>query len=157
MAELLDDIIRGLVESQNELTVEPLRTDLDGLKEQLFGKPKRILTDDIKTSIVKLTEHSNINIIPGDVPSICHPICLGKAYKKWNSKVGFTGVAEQIIAYWLQCANKNKDTLIITFAWDELDFNHKFKRKFDAQSNHKDKTVCVVLVTSQGFSIQYLR
>ncbi len=157
MAGLLDDIIKGILDIPKEPRVEPLKSDFDGLKEQLSGHPKRILTDDIQTSIDRVTDHSDINVIPGGLPSACHPICISKAFNKWKSKVGFTGIAEKTIAYWLNCAEVNKDTLFFTFAWDEIEFNQKFKSKFNAQTNNPNKTVCVVLVTSEGFSIQYLR
>jgi hypothetical protein len=105
-----------------------------------------------------ITKGTPINIFPYDIKGPCQPICLCKAFGKWNSyKSGFKGIADYLINhYFNECSYQNKSILILTFAWDELDFIERFKEIFDDYTEQY-KIICVVLVTLSGFSIQYLR
>ena len=155
IARVFEDILGELKELSTE--VEPLRIDRDGFERQISGERKRSLIKDLGSAIERIVERiEEINLIPGE-PGDCHPLCICKAFGTWNSQQGFKGIANQTISLWLSCSKVNKDTLIFTFAWDELDFNKRYRKKFDAQTSNPNKTVCVILVTSQGFSIQYLR
>ena len=80
------------------------------------------------------------------------------AFNKWSSQLGgFKGIVDKTVDYWLQCFKINKGTIILTSAWDEKSFKERFKSKFDAYSSHSEKTVCIILLTSKGASIQYLQ
>lgn len=105
---------------------------------------------------VEIAEQTDSNLIPSNYKGSCRPKCLAFAFDKWGGKVGFKNVAKDIIALWLNCFHINQDTLIFSYAWDELDFNQFFKNQFDSYSN-QGKTICVILVTNEGLSIQYLR
>ena len=149
--------------------VSRTNTNIADILEEIFGRMKEItkrrdsyrnkqkINENLDRAIEILTDRiENINMIPG-VPGSCYPICITKAFGKWNSrKYGFKGMAEKTINYWLSCSDINKDTIIFTNAWDQIDFNENFLNHFDSHSKQPDKTVCVILVTSQGFSIQYL-
>lgn len=156
LAGVLEEIFRRLKEISIE--VEPMRMDRDGFGRQITDRWKRSLNKDLGEAVDIVADRiGKINMIPGE-PGDCHQLCICKAFGKWNSrKSGFIGIAERTIDYWLSCSNINRDTIIFTNAWDEIDFNQRFKSHFDSQTNNPDKTVCVVLVTSQGFTIQYLR
>jgi|TARA_B100001971_G_C18015308_1_gene444490 hypothetical protein len=156
IARVFEDILGGLKELSTE--VEPLQIDPGGFERQIGGGRKRSLIKDLDSAIKSVVEGiEEINLIPGE-PGDCYPLCICKAFGKWNSrKYGFKGIAEKTISYWQSCSEINEITLIITFAWDELDFNQIFRKQFDYQTSDPDKTVCVILATSQGFSIQYLK
>ncbi|MDP2363661.1 MAG: hypothetical protein Q8M94_07820 [Ignavibacteria bacterium] len=124
-----------------------------------FGE--RIPTKILPKILSRLTEDVPlfgypINLIPSKYKGGCHPNCLVLSFDKWGAEKGFKGRANEMISYWLECNDINRNSLVITMAWDELDFNQNYLKNFNAHvSNHK--TICVVLVTSEGFSIQYLR
>ena len=163
LSEISGDVARVFEEIFGELKkisteVEPMRIDRDGFDVQIFNRKKRNLNKDFGEAIDVVADRiGNINMIPG-VPGNCYPLCISKAFGKWNSrKYGFKGIAERTIDYWLTCSKVNRDTIIFTNAWDEIDFNQNFRKRFDSQTSNSDKTVCVILATSQGFSIQYIR
>jgi hypothetical protein len=56
----------------------------------------------------------------------------------------------------INCKKINQSILILSFSWDEIDFLERYKKIFDDYTN-KGKTICVVLITTEGDSIQYLR
>ena len=156
VARVFEEIFGELKKISTE--VEPMRIDRGGFDEQIFNRKKRNLNKDFGEAIDVVADRiGNINMIPG-VPGNCYPLCISKAFGKWNSrKYGFKGIAERTIDYWLTCSKVNRDTIIFTNAWDEIDFNQNFRKRFDSQTSNSDKTVCVILATSQGFSIQYIR
>ena len=156
IAGVLEEIFGTLKEIAVE--VEPMRTDRGGFDEQISNRKKINLNKDFGKAVdIVADKIGNINMIPG-VPGNCYPLCISKAFGKWNSrKYGFKGIAERTIDYWLTCSKVNRDTIIFTNAWDEIDFNQNFRKRFDSQTSNSDKTVCVILATSQGFSIQYIR
>jgi len=155
LAELLTRIFGDLQEISTE--VETIRLDRKGFEEQINNRKGRNLTKDLDHVINRIADSiQRINMIPG-VPSACYELCISMAFDKWGSKNGFKGIVNQTISYWLACTQINKITLILTSAWDEVDFIQNYKHHFDAQSGSQDKTVCVILVTSNSFSIQYLR
>jgi len=156
VAGVLEEIFGRLKEISVE--VEPMRMDRDGFEEQITNRKKRSLNKDLGEALDIVADRiGKINMIPGE-PGNCYPMCICKAFGKWNSrKYGFKGIAEKTIDYWLSCSEVNRDTIIFTNAWDEIDFNQRYRKHFDSQTNNPDKTVCVILVTSQGFSIQYLK
>jgi len=124
-----------------------------------FGSniPTKTIKDKYNDLFNKLAGHiGDINIIPGGIVGECHPICLCNALDKWQSKNGFKGIAERVIALWISCFNINRKTLVFTFAWDELDFIEKFKEKFDNYAS-QGRTICIILVTLNGMSLQYLK
>ena len=154
LAEICNIILNSLIE------LESLRMDRENSEMQTLGKRKRQLIDDVSKAVDRLADglnNNNINMIPGEPSTSCYPICISKAFDKWGAINGFKGVAERTITYWLSCSKVNQGTLILTFAWDEIDFMQKLKEQFDGYANNPDKTVCVILITSQGFSIQYLK
>ena len=135
LAGILDDILKGI----------------DGIND------KSDLPTVINESIDNFTDNmGRINMIPGE-PGGCHQLCISKAFGKWGANNGFKNIASQTITYWLSCAKINRFTIIFTSAWDELDFNQRFRNKFNAQSSDPNKNICVILTTSQGVSILYLR
>lgn len=154
LAEIVNRVIGELGEIASNFG--PLRMDRESFEKQI--KPKRNLNDDMEESINRIANRlGEINMIPG-VPGSCHQLCISKAFGKWNSrKYGFKGIAEKTIAYWDNCSKTNRHTVIFTFAWDELDFNQNYRKIFNTHTADPNKTVCIILVTSQGFSIQYLR
>lgn len=155
LSELLARIFKDLQEISTE--VETIRLDHKDFEEQINNRKGRSLTKDLDDVIDEIADSiQSINIIPG-LSGDCHELCISKAFDKWSSKNGFKGIANKTISYWLACTQINKDTLIFTTAWDEIDFIQKYKQHFDAQSRSQNKTVCVILATSNSFSIQYLR
>lgn len=155
IARVFEDILGELKELSTE--VEPLRIDRGGFERQISGGRKRSLIKDLGSAIESVVERiEEINLIPGE-PGNCYPLCICKAFGKWNSrKYGFKGIAEKTIAYWDNCYKINRHTVIFTFAWDEIDFNQNYRKIFNTHTADQNKTVCIILVTSQGFSIQYL-
>ena len=139
-------------------TSEELAGILDDILKGIKGiNDKSSLPAVINESIDNFADNmGRINMIPGE-PGACHPLCISKAFDKWGAKTGFKNIASQTITYWLSCAKINRFTIIFTSAWDELDFNQRFREKFNAQCSDPNKNVCIILTTSQGVSIQYLR
>lgn len=90
----------------------------------------------------------------GEFPQVT--VC--KAFGKWNSKMGgFRGVGQYLLDDYLPNADNARGTvLILTFAWDEVDFIDKYKAAFDDYTRQSG-TICVILVTLRGISIQYLK
>jgi hypothetical protein len=150
LADIFDRIARSLSEVIGEYDKE-IYHEPSLSKDILKDFPKR--TGRIIDEIASIYP---INQIPSDMNDDCRPICIVKALEKWTTSKGFQASANELIALWLRCESINKDNLIFTFAWDELEFIKNFKRTFDFYSK-KGKTICVVLVTLNGFSIQYLR
>jgi hypothetical protein len=85
-------------------------------------------------------------------------ISVCKAFGKWHSKMGgFRGVGQFLLDDYLPNGDNARGTvLILTFAWDEVDFIDKYKAAFDNFTS-KAGTICVILVTLRGISIQYLK
>jgi len=85
-------------------------------------------------------------------------ITVCKAFGKWHSKMsGFRGVGQFLLDDYLPNAGNARGTvLILTFAWDEVDFIDNYKAAFDNFTS-KAGTICVILVTLRGISIQYLK
>ena len=135
LAGILDDILKGIEVISN-------KSDLPA-----------VINESIESMADSMGE---INMIPG-VPGGCHQLCISKAFGKWGANNGFKKIANKTITYWLSCAKINRFTIIFTSAWDELDFNQRFRNKFNAQSNDPNKSICVVLVTSQCMSMQYIK
>ena len=156
-AGIFDDILKEMKELSTE--VDPTEGDGGYFDKQITNRKKGSLAKDLGEAIAVVADRiGNINMIPGEPGNCCYPFCISKAFGKWNShKYGFKGIAKKIISYWKSCAEINEITLIITFAWDELDFNQNFRKNFDLRTSNYNKTVCVILATSQGFSIQYLK
>jgi len=98
----------------------------------------------------------SINTYPEGKPSNCHPLCVCNAFGKWNSyKNGFKGTAKYLIEkYFKACGHTNRNVIILTFAWDEIDFNERFKTHFDNYVA-QGKSISVILLTSQDITIPY--
>jgi hypothetical protein len=136
-----------IIASQNEVLGGLLAEVLDGAQDRSV--------DGVSESIDRVASGiGELNMIPGS-PGSCHELCICKAFDKWGAKSGFRGVSEQTITLWLACAETNRNTIVFTTAWDEIDFNQRYRNQFDAQTSDPHKTVCVVLVTSQGIAIPY--
>jgi hypothetical protein len=116
--------------------------------ENIFGKIKESAESNI----------FNINLIPININGHCHKYCVSLASGKWNSrKNGFKGIVNRTNELWLKCGHKNRGTVILTSAWDEIDFNQNCRNIFDAQTNNQTKTVCVILVTANDIAMLYLK
>ena len=115
----------------------------------------------VKKGIEETTRHSRANLIPSNKQAPCRKYCIGYAFNKWNSKSktepGFRKVATQMIDYWLGCSDVNRGTIILTSAWDEVDFKARFQNSFNNYAQKSDHTVAVVLITPSDLSLQYLR
>ena len=79
-----------------------------------------------------------------------------------NTKYGFNKIAVKIKDYWLGCGDINCRTLVITDAWDNLNFYCRYKKSFDIYTSTKNRnnvkhTVAIILCGDYGFSLQYLR
>ncbi len=103
-----------------------------------------------------------INTFPFGEPSGCLEGCLAMTFGVLNFKYGFNQVVMKVTNYWLECGNKNCQTLIITDAWDAADFNRRYKVAFDSYTSSENKdnikhTVAIVLYGDYGYSVQYLR
>ncbi len=170
MRNNIDEIFSRIVEKDRELAgilgnfAERFLEETHYNNEEIDGnhkRSKRQLRDYPKLAngiIDRITNGTQINLYPSDLIGKCHPICVCKAFGKWNSyKLGFKGTAKYLLNnYFKGCGKINKSILIFTFAWDELDFLEKFKEEFDNYTR-QGKTICVVLITLNGMSIQYLR
>jgi len=116
--------------------------------EECLQNDSAILIDNVVRNL------NNINIVPGEFGD-CHETCVALFTGKWNSKKnGLGNIDKLLFPYWFRCL-KNKYTLVITSAWDEKSFNEKLKNSFDSHAVNNKPTV-VILLTSMGFSIQYL-
>ena len=98
----------------------------------------------------------NIRIVPSTKNIEFHEISIGKAFDKWRSQKGFKGIIENVINYWNSSKHHDYVTLVYTSSWDELDFNIRYKDEFDKYVNNTGRTVCVILLTSNTCSVQYL-
>ena len=153
MINNVNEILREVASTSEELAgiLDDILKGIDGIND------KSDLPTVINESIDNFADNmGGINMIPG-VPGGCHKLCISKAFGKWGANNGFKNIASQTITYWLSCAKINRFTIIFTSAWDELDFNQRFRKKFNAQCSDPNKNVCIILTTSQGVSIQYLR
>lgn len=110
----------------------------------------------IKDISIPEIESREFNIIPSEYNSSCQNLCVCFAFDKWQSKNGFNGIANKAIDYWLSCYRINRGTLILSYAWDEIDFIKSYKNRFDRYTSDPQHTVAVVLVTASGFSLQYI-
>ena len=153
MINNIKDILREVASTSEELAgiLDDILKGIEGINN------KSHLPTVINESIDNFADNmGRINMIPGE-PGGCHQLCISKAFGKWGANNGFKNIASQTITYWLSCAKINRFTIIFTSAWDELDFNQRFRKKFNAQCSDPNKNVCIILTTSQGVSIQYLR
>ncbi|MCX6152620.1 MAG: hypothetical protein NT007_00510 [Candidatus Kapabacteria bacterium] len=154
-----DDILAQIFNELAAALSEEINSDHGGFdnQHQIDQSAKNLpkLANEISNRILN---GDKINIYPGGFPGKCHSVCVCKAFGKWNSyKYGFKGTAKYLVEeYFVNCLKINQSILILTFAWDELDFIEKFKDKFENYIK-QGKIICVVLVTINGFSIQYLR
>ncbi|MCK8826070.1 hypothetical protein [Fuchsiella alkaliacetigena] len=164
-----------MLESINRIVKDVARNDegLSSLLNDLLrsldirNEPERersIIPEDIEDRIKRVAQRGigrSINLIPSDKKGSCREYCLVLAFNKWNSKSkkkpGFKGVAQRVINYWLKCNDVNKGTIILTTAWDEKDFQEKFKTPFANYASDLGKTVAVILLTPASISIQYLK
>jgi hypothetical protein len=146
LAGIFDRILGGLAEkglfNQTSKSKNSERSDLHNTK--------------ISDIVNILDQFGKMNIIPGEPNSPCLPFCVCCAFDKWQSNKGFRGIAGKTIAYWLSCPDVNRGTLILTFAWDDVDFYEKYKPLFDRYTNDPRHTIAVVLITNRGISLQYL-
>jgi hypothetical protein len=150
LADIFASIARSLSEANGEYEN---RFDEKEPKKNKSNYPKNARPI-IKGSIKGMP----INTYPDGIPGLCYPICVCQAIGKWNSfKNGFKGVAKYLNNdYFLSCGKINKSILIFTCAWDEIDFNELFREKFNEYTN-QGKTICIVLLTSNGITLQYLK
>jgi hypothetical protein len=152
LAEIFRRISGALSENQfrNDEQTDDKQSKPDKFEKDLKKKAKKAVSD--------ATAGTQINLYPSEVKGDCHPECVCYAFGKWNSyKTGFKGVAKYLSEkYMINCKKINQSILILSFSWDEIDFLERYKKIFDDYTN-KGKTICVVLITTEGDSIQYLR
>jgi hypothetical protein len=146
LASLFDSIIGEVMHAQEE------RNNLENYGSRVAKQSKTII-EDIASRIKR---YGNINVIPGSGSTSCHAYCMCFAFDKWQASKGFRGIAKSTIEYWLSCSKINKGTLILSYAWDEIDFIEKYKHAFDQYANEPTHTIAVILISSRGISIQYL-
>ncbi|MEI6091763.1 MAG: hypothetical protein WCR42_15005 [bacterium] len=98
------------------------------------------------------------NCIAADKSGESQQVNVCKAFGKWQSRMGgFRGVGQYLLDEYLPNADNARGTvLILTFAWDEVDFIDKYKAAFE-DFTRQTGTICVILVTLRGISIQYLK
>jgi hypothetical protein len=143
---LFDNIIRGLSETE-------LSDRNSDSKQPVRSKSEQKKIEDI---IYQSNRSKSINVIPGIPGFACHPHCVCFAFDKWNLSKGFHGITKRTISYWHSCSGINRGTLIFSNAWDEVDFNEKYKTQFDQYTKDPQHTVVVILISSRGISLQYI-
>jgi len=157
------DIIFQQIAEKDEKLARLFREFTDRLLQESKMKQGRLdngIFDPLKIGIkdILIPDHDSkdFNIIPGEYDTLCLKMCVCFAFDKWQSKKGFNGIANKTIDYWLSCYRINKGTLILSYAWDDLDFIKKYKNRFDQYTLDPQHTVAVILVSSTGFSLQYI-
>lgn len=158
IAEVDSELARIFRDVAENLIPENIEIDQVYEGENIFRYPGSN-TESNSEKIIDIisSNYPLVNIIPGNTPGLCMPICICNAFGKWNSrKTGFKGIADKLYEYWMACPI-NRSTLIFTLAWDQIDFNDSFKRIFDIETNNNGKHICVVLFHLSGFSLTYLR
>lgn len=146
LARLFDDFANRIYQES------ALNRDTDNVN---IGKLKsrRLYPEDV---LDKSSENGKINVIPSDYDADCQSYCICFAFDKWQSSNGFKGVVNKAFDYWFSCFKVNRGTLIFSYAWDDVDFNEKYKNRCDQYTRDQQHTVAIVLITSKGFSLQYL-
>ena len=113
----------------------------------------RILDDGLKKS------GQRVNIIPEGNPDRCQRIGYASMIDKWGSTKGFNGICKKLITYWLKCSKTNRTTIILTTAWDEIDFSQNkvenYRERFDSYAS--EHNIIVILISLAGFSICYMK
>jgi len=146
LASLFDNIIGEVMHAQKE------RNNLENYGSRGAKQSKTILED----IAFRIKRHGNINVFPGSGSTFCHAYCMCFAFDKWQASKGFRGIAKSTIEYWLSCSKINRGTIILSYAWDEIDFFEKYKHAFDQYAKEPSHTVAVILISSREISIQYL-
>lgn len=147
LADLFNDLIKRIIDQKRREII----IDKEG---DIRSNPIKITIDDIVNSN---RGSGNMNIIPGEFGAACFEDCVCFAFDKWQSSKGFHGIAKKVIEYWLACSKINRRTLIISNAWDDIDFFDKYKRSFDKYAQDPTHKIAIVLVSSMGISLQYLQ
>ena len=147
LASLFDQIIRNM-DFENRLN--------HNLDANNWIKPKRSRIN-IENIVSPIGGFDEINVIPGELNTSCHTYCACFAFDKWQSSIGFRGIASGAIDYWLTCPKINRGTLIFTSAWDDVDFFEKYKNRFDRYTQDPQHTVAVIFISSMGINLQYFK
>ncbi len=152
LGDIFEQIAKEIIEREN---IYP--SDYNS-EEPLIGRRTKDITKDFGKTINEIGRGGYINTYPNGEPGNCRPILVCNAIGKWNSfKFGFKGSAKYLVDHYFQsCSAINEGILIFSAAWDEIDFNELYRDKFNLYVQ-QGKTICVVMVTLQGFSLQYLR
>ena len=163
--ESIKKISRQIAEKDDELAslfgdIIGEMIDLRGRNEN-FGKYESGELNQSKRrkedTINRIGQHGNINVIPGITATSCQSYCVCLAFDKWQSSKGFRGIFTSVIDYWLACAKINRGTIIISYAWDDLDFTERYKKRFDHYASDHQHTIAVILISSNGISLQYFK
>ena len=143
----------------------------DFIKKLLnFGDQK----NEIKTVIEFLEElikymghygsYGSFNFFPSDAAGSCHELCIGIATKPFEHKyyknekgnrTGFKGMIKEIIAYWFNCYDKNKTTLLITPEWRETVFQENWKKIIDAYVKKGRKVIIIEIISLNDYIRRY--
>jgi hypothetical protein len=116
---------------------------------------------DLRNRCDKGFGESTMNLFPAkNEKGVCHSFCLGIANKKFDKPrkgldSGFKGIMTEMIAYWFDCLNTNKKTLILTSTWDNEIFVGNFKKIIDVYTKIHNKQVFIIEVGPTGFFPRY--
>lgn len=105
-------------------------------------------------------DHSSFNLVPSDIPGVCHNYCVGIASKSFDEKrnglnSGFKGLMLNLTAHWFACYSKNKTTLIFTNDWNAKKFKELYKDIIDNYTNFHNKKVYIIEIDPAGYFVRY--
>ncbi len=155
-AEIAQGLLDEVKEKEQELDRRSINLPTDGLGHIAGNSVNEQVHFPSITSIISHCEQqNNLSIIPNNMPEECKEYCVVAAFDQWSGKKGFCPLSELMLKLWLEFSGKNKGTLFLTVAWDEIDFSQRFRPFFDHYSRTPHQ-VAVILVSTTGFSPVYL-
>jgi len=117
----------------------------------------------LKDEVIKRIGAGNMNLIPSEVPGVCHPFCLalasgtfGEKYYPTYGKIGFKGMMLKLVETWFTCLSTNEENLVLTIDWEQKTFNDLYKKVIDAYCRTHGKRVFVVLVSDSNIRLMYV-
>jgi hypothetical protein len=155
-AELLDSFFRQFSESFNK------DFDVDEILKSITSEYGEFRNRNSETSWGNIGS-GGYNVIP-TVPNggVCSTICLtivregfSRTSMSFRNRIGFNKAMLLQAEYWFTCMHINKETLILTPDWSQVEFESRYQNLIESYCITHSKKVFIVEVSKVGLILRY--
>jgi hypothetical protein len=155
-AQLLDSLFRQFSESFGK------DFDVDEVLKSITNEYGEFRNRNSQTSWGNIGS-GGYNIIPTEQNGgVCSTICLTiiregfmRSAMSLRSKIGINKAMLLLAEYWFTCMHINKETLILTPDWSQLEFESRYQNLVESYCVTHSKKVFLVEVSKVGLILRY--